>query len=170
MPPTNLTPWAIARLARLARYQGRACMKRIINIGTDDVKYIKGHVKIHHIKQKEGESTKAFMERFKAESMHVNGAPKCMRVSGFMHGITNPNLIKRLNDNIPKSVDEMTSMTTAFLRREVVVANQSRKKATPTWKHHETLHKASFDKRPNFKNRENSSRRHDMLGINLHKS
>nr|GEX63108.1 reverse transcriptase domain-containing protein [Tanacetum cinerariifolium] len=55
-------------------------------------------------------------EWFKAKSLHVNGAPECMRISGFMHGITNPDLIKRLNDNIPKSVDEMMSITTAFLR------------------------------------------------------
>ncbi|GKC01647.1 reverse transcriptase domain-containing protein [Tanacetum coccineum] len=91
-------------------------------------KYIKDLVEIHHIKKMEGESTEAFMERFKAKSMHVKGAPECMRVSEFMHGITNPDLIKRLDDNIPKSVDEMMSVTTAFLRREVVVENQSRKK------------------------------------------
>ncbi|GJV19090.1 hypothetical protein Tco_1368110 [Tanacetum coccineum] len=97
----------------------------------DTVKYIKDPVEIHHIKQREGESMEAFMKRFKAESMHVNGAPKCMRISVFMHGITNPDLIKRLNDNIPKSVDEMMSVTTAFLRGEVAVANQSRKKALP---------------------------------------
>ncbi|GJS56186.1 reverse transcriptase domain-containing protein [Tanacetum coccineum] len=66
-------------------------------------KYIKDPVKIHHIKQREGETTEAFMERFKTESMHVSGAPECMRISGFMHGITNPDLIKKLNDNnLPK--------------------------------------------------------------------
>ncbi|GKD24670.1 reverse transcriptase domain-containing protein, partial [Tanacetum coccineum] len=48
-------------------------------------KYIKDPVEIHHIKQREGESTEAFMERIKAESMHVSGAPECMRISGFMH-------------------------------------------------------------------------------------
>nr|GEV88115.1 reverse transcriptase domain-containing protein [Tanacetum cinerariifolium] len=95
-------------------------------------------VEIHHIKQKEGESMKAFMKRFKTESMNVNGAPECMRIYGFMHGITNPDLIKRLNDNIPKSVDKMMSVATAFLWGEVVVANQSRKKAPTTWRHHET--------------------------------
>ncbi|GJY88056.1 reverse transcriptase domain-containing protein [Tanacetum coccineum] len=81
-------------------------------------KYIKDPVKIHHIKQREGETTEAFMERFKAESMHVSEAPKSRRISGFMHGITNPDLIKKINDNIPKSVDEMTSVTIAFLRGE----------------------------------------------------
>ncbi|GKB63230.1 hypothetical protein Tco_0919416 [Tanacetum coccineum] len=103
------------------------------------------------------------MKRFKAESMHANGAPECMRVSGFMHGITNPDLINRMNDNIPKSVDKMMSMTTTFLRGEVAVANQSRKKAPPTWKHHETPHKPSFDKRSDFKNTQKSSKRHDRF-------
>ncbi|GKE27815.1 hypothetical protein Tco_1443199 [Tanacetum coccineum] len=126
-------------------------------------KYIKDPVEIHHIKQREGESTKAFMERFKAESMHVNGAPECMRISRFMHGITNPDLIKRLNDNIPKSIDEMMSMTTAFLQGEVAVANQSGKKAPPAWKHHEASHKPSFDKRIDFKNWHKSNKRQDRF-------
>ncbi|GJU13547.1 hypothetical protein Tco_1135943 [Tanacetum coccineum] len=50
--------------------------------------------------------------------MHVSGAPECMRISGFMHGITNSDLIKKLNANIPKSVDEIMNVTTAFLRGE----------------------------------------------------
>ncbi|GJR06617.1 hypothetical protein Tco_1259857 [Tanacetum coccineum] len=76
-------------------------------------KCIKVRVKIHHIKQ-----------RFKAESMHVKGAPECMRISGFMHEITYPELIKRLYDNISKSVDEMMRVTTTFLRGEVATSNQ----------------------------------------------
>ncbi|GJY39900.1 hypothetical protein Tco_0426264 [Tanacetum coccineum] len=126
-------------------------------------KYIKDPVEIHHIKQRKGESTEAFMERFKAESMHVNGAPEYMRISGFMHGITNPDLIKHLNDNIPMSVDEMMSMTTTFLRGEVAVANQSRKKTPSIWRHHETSHKPSFDKWLDFKSRQKPNKRHDRF-------
>ncbi|GJR77809.1 hypothetical protein Tco_0090174 [Tanacetum coccineum] len=66
-------------------------------------KYIKDPVEIHHIKKKECKSTEAFMERFKAKSMHVKGASECMIVSRFKHGITNPDSIKCLNDNISKS-------------------------------------------------------------------
>nr|GEU84175.1 reverse transcriptase domain-containing protein [Tanacetum cinerariifolium] len=55
---------------------------------------------------------------------HANRAPECVRIFRFMHGVTNPDLIKRLNDNILKSVDEMMSMITTFLRGEVVAANQ----------------------------------------------
>ncbi|GKC87480.1 reverse transcriptase domain-containing protein [Tanacetum coccineum] len=53
-------------------------------------KCIKDPIEIHHIKEREGESTEDFMKRFKAKSRHIKGASLCMRISGFMHGITNP--------------------------------------------------------------------------------
>ncbi|GJR48137.1 reverse transcriptase domain-containing protein [Tanacetum coccineum] len=120
LPPKSIISYVVLRKAFLANF-------------LQQKKYIKDPVEIHHIKQREGESTEAFMERFKAESMHVKGAPECMRVSRFMHGITNLDLIKRLNDNIPKSMDEMMSVTTAFLRGEVAMANQSRKNGPLLW-------------------------------------
>ncbi|GJZ91540.1 hypothetical protein Tco_0663467 [Tanacetum coccineum] len=80
---------------------------------------------------------------------------------GFIHGLTNPDLIKKLNDNI--SVDEMMSVTTAFLRGEVAAANQSKKKVLPAWKHNETSHKPNFDKRPDFKSQHKSSRQQDRF-------
>ncbi|GKD83912.1 reverse transcriptase domain-containing protein [Tanacetum coccineum] len=90
-------------------------------------KCIKDPVEIHHIKQRERESTEDFVQRFKAESRHVKGAPKCMRISRFMHEITNPELIKCLHDNIPKLVDEIMRVTIAFLRGEVAASNQAGK-------------------------------------------
>ncbi|GJX23399.1 reverse transcriptase domain-containing protein [Tanacetum coccineum] len=82
-------------------------------------KYIKDPVEIHHIKQRDGESTEDFMKRYKAEVLDVEGAPECMRIFGFMHGITHPGLIKCLYERILKSVDEMYRMTTSFLQGEV---------------------------------------------------
>nr|GEX49068.1 hypothetical protein [Tanacetum cinerariifolium] len=75
-------------------------------------------VEIHNIKQRDGESTEEFVRRYKLECRDVKGAPECMKIFGFMHGITNPELIKRLHDKIPKSMDELMSITTAFLRGE----------------------------------------------------
>ncbi|GJQ96352.1 hypothetical protein Tco_0007491 [Tanacetum coccineum] len=126
-------------------------------------KYIKDPVEIHHIKQREGELTEAFMDHFKAESLHVKRAPKCLRISRFMHDITNPDIIKRLNDNISKFMDEMMSATTTFLRGVMDVANQSRKKGPPSWKHHEAASKPSFEKKPDFKGWQRSGRRHDKF-------
>nr|GEV73163.1 reverse transcriptase domain-containing protein [Tanacetum cinerariifolium] len=96
----------------------------------------------------------------KRKSMH-DEAPECMRITRFMHGITNPNLIKKLNDNILKSVDEMISVTTSFLRGEVAAANQSRKKIQPAWRHNEMKYRPNFDKRLDFKSQHKSSRQQD---------
>ncbi|GKD20718.1 hypothetical protein Tco_1222421 [Tanacetum coccineum] len=79
-------------------------------------KCVKDPIEIHNIKQREGESTEDFVKRYKLKSRDVKGAPECMRISEFMHGITNPELIKRLHDKIPKTVDEMMRVTTSFLR------------------------------------------------------
>nr|GEV90269.1 reverse transcriptase domain-containing protein [Tanacetum cinerariifolium] len=57
-------------------------------------KYVKDPVEIHNIKQTDGETIKEFMERFKIENGRINGAPECMRISGFMHGVNNRELIK----------------------------------------------------------------------------
>ncbi|GJX11770.1 reverse transcriptase domain-containing protein [Tanacetum coccineum] len=150
LPPKSIDNYEVLRKAFLGNF-------------SQQKKYIKDPVEIHHIKQREGESIEAFMERFKVESMHVNREPECMRMYGFMHGITNPDLIKKLNDNIPKSVDEMMSVTTAFLRGEVATANQSRKKVQSMWKHYETSHKLNFDKRLDFKSQHKAGRRQDRF-------
>ncbi|GJV37276.1 hypothetical protein Tco_1409753 [Tanacetum coccineum] len=119
---------------------------KIFQAAAKQKKCIKDPVEIHHIKQREGESTEDFVRRFKIESRDVKGAPKVMRISGFMHGITNPELIKRLHDKIPKSVDEIWKITTTFLRGEVAAGNQERKKTFPSWKQQDAAHRQNFKK------------------------
>ncbi|GKC51593.1 reverse transcriptase domain-containing protein [Tanacetum coccineum] len=128
LPPKSIDSYDDLKKALLAKYlQQKKC--------------IKDPVEIHHIKQREGESTEDFVQRFKTKSRHVKRAPECMRISEFMHGITNPELIKRLHDNIPNSADEMMRVTTVFLRGEVAASNQARKKAPPTWRQQEVWRK-----------------------------
>ncbi|GJS01641.1 reverse transcriptase domain-containing protein [Tanacetum coccineum] len=67
-------------------------------------KYVKDPVEIHNIKQREGETIEEFMERFKVETGHMKGASEYMRISGFMHGVNNPELTKRLNEHVPKTM------------------------------------------------------------------
>nr|GEU49970.1 hypothetical protein [Tanacetum cinerariifolium] len=81
-------------------------------------KCIKDLVEIHNIKQRNGESTKEFVRR---GALH-------MQISGFMHEITNPELIKRLHEKIPQSMDEMMSVTATFLRGKMAASNRERKK------------------------------------------
>nr|GEV18911.1 reverse transcriptase domain-containing protein [Tanacetum cinerariifolium] len=76
----------------------------------------------------------------------VKGALECMKVFGFMNEITNPELIKRLHDKIPNSVDEMMKVTTSLLRGEVAASNCEQKKSFPSWKQQDSGQKQNFKK------------------------
>ncbi|GJX78631.1 reverse transcriptase domain-containing protein [Tanacetum coccineum] len=121
-------------------------------------KCIKDPIEIHNIKQRNGESTEDFVKRYKLENRDVKGAPECMRISGFMHGITNSELIKGLHDKIPKTIDEMMRVTTSFLMREVAASNHERKKSFPPWKQQEGNQKQNFKKR-GFRNQQRPERK-----------
>ncbi|GKA80063.1 reverse transcriptase domain-containing protein [Tanacetum coccineum] len=95
-------------------------------------KYVKDPVVIHNIKQRDEETIEDFMERFKVETGRMKGGPKCMRIYRFMHGVNNPELTKRLNEHVPKTMEEMMTATTAFIRRETTGA--SKKKGHTSWK------------------------------------
>nr|GEY94705.1 reverse transcriptase domain-containing protein [Tanacetum cinerariifolium] len=101
-------------------------------------KYMKDPIELHNIKQRDGESREDFIKRYKLESMDVKEAPECMRIFGFVHGITNRELIKRLHDKIPKIVGEMMRVATSFLRGEVAASNHERKNTFSPWKQHES--------------------------------
>ncbi|GKE38321.1 reverse transcriptase domain-containing protein [Tanacetum coccineum] len=89
-------------------------------------KYVKDLVEIHNIKKRDGENIKDFMKRFKVETRRVKGAPECMRISRFMHGVNNPELTKRLNEHVPKTMEEMMTTTTAFIRGEAAAASKKK--------------------------------------------
>nr|GEX11533.1 hypothetical protein [Tanacetum cinerariifolium] len=120
----------------------------------------------HHMKRKrdksppssmDGETIEDFMKRFKIETRHMKGAPKCMRISGFMHGVNNLELTKRLNEHVPKTMEEMMITTTAFIRGEAAVA--SKKKGRVSWKPQDQSKRHSSDKRSDFRDHSREGRR-----------
>ncbi|GJT50392.1 hypothetical protein Tco_0976549 [Tanacetum coccineum] len=112
-------------------------------------KYVKDPVEIHNIKQKDGETIEEFMERFKTETGRMKGAPECMRISGFMHGVNNPELTKRLNERVPKTMEEMMTTTVAFIRGETAAA--SKKKVHAPWKFTSVVKRHASDRSLSFK-------------------
>ncbi|GKE63932.1 hypothetical protein Tco_1514299, partial [Tanacetum coccineum] len=111
-----------------------------------------------------GESTEDFVKRYKLENRDVKGAPECMGIFGFMHGIINFELIKRLHDKIPKTVNEMIRVTTSFFMREVAASNHERKKSFPPWKQQEGNQKQNFKKR-GFRNQQRPKRKQDRFTL-----
>nr|GFA81735.1 reverse transcriptase domain-containing protein [Tanacetum cinerariifolium] len=57
-------------------------------------KCIKDPIELHTIKQRNEKSTEDFVRMYKLEIRDVMGAPECIQISGFVHGITNTELIK----------------------------------------------------------------------------
>ncbi|GKC17328.1 reverse transcriptase domain-containing protein [Tanacetum coccineum] len=71
----------------------------------------------------QGESTSAYVERYKDECIHVKACPEILKISGFMNGISNPKLIKRLNDRVPQTFDELMKRTRSFIQGEAAAAD-----------------------------------------------
>nr|GEZ26822.1 reverse transcriptase domain-containing protein [Tanacetum cinerariifolium] len=132
LPPESIDGYKDLRAAFLAYFMQQK-------------KYVKDSVEIHNIKQGGGETIEEFMERFKTETGRMKGAPECIRISGFMHGVNNPELTKRLNEHVPKTMEEMMITTTAFMRREAAAA--SKKKDHVSWKAQDQSKRHTSDKR-----------------------
>ncbi|GJR93030.1 hypothetical protein Tco_0265204 [Tanacetum coccineum] len=148
------------------RDEGGGMFKRLGNKEKKNAKkkYIKDPIKLHNIKQRDGESTEDFVRIYKLESRDVKGVPECIRISGFVHGITNPELIKRLHDKIPKTVNEMMRVTTSFLKGEVAASNHEQKKLFPPWKQQEGPQRQNF-KKGGFRNQQRSERMEDRFTL-----
>ncbi|GKA19013.1 reverse transcriptase domain-containing protein [Tanacetum coccineum] len=83
-------------------------------------KYLK---EIHGIKKRPNKGLQAFMDRFKFKISHIKGVPPVLHILAFMHGHEHPELAKKLNDKIPKTVDEIFERVRAFIRGEVATGS-----------------------------------------------
>ncbi|GJT20116.1 reverse transcriptase domain-containing protein [Tanacetum coccineum] len=119
-------------------------------------KYVKDPVEIQNIKQRDGETIKDFMEWFKVETGRMKGAPECMRIFGFMHGVNNPELTKRLNEHVPKTMEEIMTVTTAFIRGEA--AATSKKKGHLPWKSQDQSKRHASEQKSDFRGQSREGR------------
>nr|GEX28033.1 reverse transcriptase domain-containing protein [Tanacetum cinerariifolium] len=81
---------------------------------------------------------------------HVKACPEILRISGFMNGINNPELIKRLNDRVPQTFDELMKRTRSFIQGEAVAADS--KKSYSKYKSQEQPRRQSNDQSSNLNN------------------
>nr|GEX00551.1 reverse transcriptase domain-containing protein [Tanacetum cinerariifolium] len=106
--------------------RGRDSESLLSRVSESAKKVRQNPIEIHNINQKDRETIKDFMERFKVETRRMKGAPECMRIFGFMHGVNNPELTKRLNEHVPKTMEEMMITTAAFIRGKAVAAGKKK--------------------------------------------
>nr|GEV63608.1 reverse transcriptase domain-containing protein [Tanacetum cinerariifolium] len=118
-----------------------------IESGTNE----RGHWKS---KSKRGKPTDK--EDLAIETGRMKGAPECMRISGFMHGVNNLELTKHLNENVRKTLEEMMAATTAFIHEETATA--SKKKAHSPWKSQDLSKRQNSKRRSDFRNQPKDGR------------
>nr|GEZ00060.1 reverse transcriptase domain-containing protein [Tanacetum cinerariifolium] len=116
---------------------------RVGNEGTNPVE-------LARVKQCQGESTSAYVERYKDECIYVKPCPEILKISGFMNGINNPELNKRLNDRVPQTFDELMKRTRSFIQGEAAAADS--KKSYSNYKSHDQPRRQSNDQSSNHNN------------------
>ncbi|GJU77234.1 hypothetical protein Tco_1274304 [Tanacetum coccineum] len=119
IPSKNKEPTHLRRSRRLEDRSTTREMARREWSKSKRKRYAKDPTEIHGIKRRQNEGLQAFMDRFKFESSYIKGVPPILRISAFMHGHGHPELAKKLNDKIPKTVDEVFERVRAFIKGEV---------------------------------------------------
>nr|GEZ67776.1 reverse transcriptase domain-containing protein [Tanacetum cinerariifolium] len=117
---------------------------------TQRKKYAKNPVELARVKQRQGDSTSAYVEHYKDECIHVKACPEILKISGFMNGINNPELIKILNDMVPQTFDELMKRTRSFIEGEATAADS--KKSYSNYKSQEQPRRQSNDQSSNRNN------------------
>ncbi|GKC71998.1 reverse transcriptase domain-containing protein [Tanacetum coccineum] len=66
-------------------------------------KFTKTHLAVHNIKQREGESTRAFITRYIDDTLQILGLHEEQKISGFVLGLRTRSLVEHLSTNLPST-------------------------------------------------------------------
>ncbi|GJV84798.1 retrotransposon protein, putative, ty3-gypsy subclass [Tanacetum coccineum] len=103
-------------------------------------KFTKIHLAVHNIKQREGESTRAFITRYSDDTLQILGLHEEQRISGFVHGLRTRSLVKHLSTYLPSTYKGLMEKTYMWVEAREVATNG-----------------ASSDQRDDFKRSKKSS-------------
>ncbi|GKB59448.1 hypothetical protein Tco_0915634 [Tanacetum coccineum] len=134
----NLPPLLAAHLGRgenrqplqsslTSAYRGQALQN---NIGrnlpssvTQQKKFTKTHLAVHNIKQREGESTRAFITRYRDDTLQILGLHEEQRISGFVHGLRTRSLVEHLSTDLPSTYKGLMEKTYTWVKAREVATN-----------------------------------------------
>ncbi|GKA72447.1 reverse transcriptase domain-containing protein [Tanacetum coccineum] len=71
--------------------------------------FTKTHLAVRNIKQRKGESTRAFATRYTDDNLQILGLYKDQRISSFVHGLRTRSLVEHLSTDIPSTYKGKTS-------------------------------------------------------------
>ena len=114
---------------------------------------------MHNIKQKETESTRNFVSRYTDKTLQILGLHEEQRISGFVHGLRNRNLVEFLSTDLPETYKGLMEKTYTWIEAKEVSTNgapmENNKGAKPSsWEGPKNKHKSHnrftpYNKGPN---------------------
>nr|GEU91844.1 hypothetical protein [Tanacetum cinerariifolium] len=83
-------------------------------------KFTKTHLAVYNIKQREGESTRAFVTRYTGDTLQIMRLHKEHHISGFVHGLKTRSLVEFLFTDLPTTYKGLMKKTYSWIEaREV---------------------------------------------------
>ncbi|XP_022024579.1 uncharacterized protein LOC110924913 [Helianthus annuus] len=114
-------------------------------------RYVKDATVIFQIKQRDDESLREFIERYKKEGLTYMGADEKMRVAGFMNAIISKYLTRDFNKSLPKTLEEALERAEAHISGEEAVDIKEQRKRGSSWRGNSPARKKgnfhSYDRR-----------------------
>ncbi|XP_035843947.1 uncharacterized protein LOC118490420 [Helianthus annuus] len=114
-------------------------------------RYVKDATVIFQIKQRDDESLREFIERYKKEGLIYVGADEKMRVAGFMNAITSKYLTRDFKKSLHKTLEEALERAEAHIQGEEAVDIKDQRKRENSWRGSSPARKKgnfnSFDRR-----------------------
>ncbi|GKA07100.1 hypothetical protein Tco_0686324 [Tanacetum coccineum] len=88
-------------------------------------KFTKTHLAVHNIKQRKGESTRAFITRYTDDTLQILGLHEEQRVSSFVHGLWMRNLVEHLSTYLPCTYKGLMEKTYTWIEAREVATNRT---------------------------------------------
>ncbi|GKA49400.1 hypothetical protein Tco_0742473 [Tanacetum coccineum] len=81
------------------------------------------HLAVHNIKQREGESVRAFATGYTDDTLQILGLHEDQRISGFVHGLKARNLVKHLSTDLLSTYKGLMEKTYTWIEAREVTTN-----------------------------------------------
>ncbi|GJX28975.1 hypothetical protein Tco_0237054, partial [Tanacetum coccineum] len=86
-------------------------------------RFTKTHLAVHNIKQREGESVRAFATRYTNDTLQILGLPEDQRIFGFVHVLKARNLVEHLSTDLPSTYKGLIEKTYTWIEVREVATN-----------------------------------------------
>ncbi|GJX72970.1 reverse transcriptase domain-containing protein [Tanacetum coccineum] len=86
-------------------------------------KFTKTHLVVQNIKQREGESTRAFITRYTDDTLQILGLHEEQQISGFVHGLRTRSLVEHLSTDLPSTYKGLMEKTYTWVEARKVATN-----------------------------------------------